>query len=305
LTYSDDTPATAPARLFLKLSRPDAEQRVVGSSQRQNEVVFHNRVAVSMSKPPIVRCYQAVYCEETGNSHLLFDDVTESHFTVRPTEPPPVPQAGKAIDAFAEVHASWWDHPELDGIAMPPSPASVAEHVANSRGSFARYASAVGDQLSDFQHQVYERTLDGLPRLWKRVTQGRNLTLIHGDASFSNVLLPYDPEKREALIVDWQLWGTSFGTEDLSHLIALFWDREPRQIMEKDLLMRYHQGLVRNGVAGYGWTDCWEDYRLAVLLRVLFMPMWFWLGGASDSYWKASLARAMQAVTDLECLELL
>jgi hypothetical protein len=75
--------------------------------------------------------------------------------------------------------------------------------------------------------------------------------------------------------------------------------------MEKDLLRRYHHGLIEHGVEGYAWTDCWEDYQLAVLLRVLFMPMWFWLSGSSASWWARSLERAMQAVEDLGCVELL
>ena len=141
--------------------------------------------------------------------------------------------------------------------------------------------------------------------LWERVTQGKDLTLIHGDANFSNVLLPHDPHRERALIIDWQLWGISFAAEDLAHLMALFWEKEHRQHMEKDLLMRYHQGLIRHGVENYEWADCWNDYRLAVTLRVLFMPMWFWLSGSPVPWWERSLERALQAVEDLECLELL
>ena len=152
---------------------------------------------------------------------------------------------------------------------------------------------------------MYERTLASLPRLWERVLQGKDLTLIHGDANFSNVLLPRDPDQDRALIIDWQLWGVSFAAMDLSHLMALYWDKKHRQRMEKNLLKRYHQALIRHGVEGYEWADCWEDYRLAVLLRVLSMPMWFRVSGAPDALWEHSLERATEAVEDLGCLELL
>ena len=305
LTYSDDAPPTVPTHLLLKLSQSDSEQRVVGSRQRRYEVEFYNSVVASMPKPPIPRCYQAVYCEETGTSHLLFDDVSESHFPGHPSLPPPAPQASKAMDAFAAFHAFWWDHPALGNIDSLPSQKSVAEHVANTREHFPRFADALDNRFTGSQRRVYERTLAALPRLWERVIRDQNLTLIHGDANFSNVLLPHDPDQEEALIIDWQLWGISFAVEDLSHLIALFWDREHRQMMERDLLRRYHQGLIRHGVEDYEWTDCWEDYRLAVLLRVLFMPMWFCLGGSPDCWWERSLERALEAVEDLGCLELL
>ena len=142
--------------------------------------------------------------------------------------------------------------------------------VVNTRKHFARFADTLGNRLSASGRQIYERTLASLPGLWERVTRRKGLTLIHGDANLSNVLLPHDPDQESAMIIDWQLWGISFAAEDLAHLIALFWDKEDRQGMEKELLMRYHQGLIRYGVENYQWADCWHDYRLAVILRVLF-----------------------------------
>jgi Ser/Thr protein kinase RdoA (MazF antagonist) len=209
------------------------------------------------------------------------------------------------MDAFAEFHAFWWDHPALGELDALPTHTSVTEHVANTRKHFDRFVDALDGRLTGPQRKVYERTLASLPRLWGRALRGKDLTLIHGDANFSNVLLPHDADEGRALIIDWQLWGVSFATEDLSHLIALFWAAEHRQRMEKDLLKRYHRGLVAQGVVGYTWMDCWEDYRLAVLLRVLFMPVWFWLSGSSASWWERSLVRAVQAMEDLGCVELL
>ena len=107
------------------------------------------------------------------------------------------------------------------------------------------------------------------------------------------------------MIIDWQLWRISFAAEDLAHLIALFWDRKDRQHLEKILLLRYHQGLVRHGVKNYDWMECWNDCRLAVLLHVLFMPMWFNLSGSPESQWPGCLARAFQSVEDLGCQEFL
>ncbi|KKL46811.1 hypothetical protein LCGC14_2341840, partial [marine sediment metagenome] len=269
------------------------------------EVEFHNKVAATMPRPPIVRCHQAVYCEETGASHLLFDDVSATHSACKPTLPPPMCKAESAMDAFAEFHAFWWDHRALGDIDRLPNERSVSERVANTREHFPQFADTLGRLVTHSQRRVYDRALSLLPGLWARVVPGKNLTLIHGDANFSNVLLPHDPHSEKALIIDWQLYGISFSAEDLSHLIPLFWDRTHRQMMERDLLKRYHHGLIRHGVKGYEWHDCWDDYRLAVILRVLFMPMWFFLSGSPESWWQGCLERAMEAVEDLHCLELL
>ncbi len=305
LTYTEDVLTAMPIRLFLKICQPNSEESVVGSSQRHHEVEFNNNVATLMPNPPIVRCHHAVFSEKTGTSNLIFDDMSITHFSTDAALPPPARQAEKAIDAFAEFHAFWWDHQTLGNIGVLPSQKSVTEHVNNTRKHFPRFADFLGDRLTASQRHVYEKTLTSLPNLMKRVTQGKNLTLIHGDANWGNVLLPCDPETDRALIIDWQLWGISFAAEDLAHLIALYWEKEHRLRMEKDLLTRYHQGLIQNGVKNYEWTDCWSDYRLAVILRVLFMPMWFWVTGSPASWWERSLVRAMQAFEDLGCLELL
>jgi hypothetical protein len=305
LTYSDGVPSTIPARLFLKISNPHSITPVVGSEQRRCEVEFHNTIATLMPDPPVIRCHHAFYNEETGGSNLIFNDVSETHFAVGSTQPPPVPQAEKAVDAFSEFHAFWWDHETLDNVCSPQNQASVTEAVNNIHETFPRFTDFLGDLLTAVQRQAYENTLTVLPNLMERRTRGKNLTLIHGDSDGSNVLLPIDPDRHKALIIDWQLWNISFAAEDLAHLIALFWDKEYRQRMEEPLLRRYHQGLIRHGVKNYAWTDCWDDYRLAVILRVLFMPMWFWNNGAPPSLWERSLKRAMEVFEDLECQELL
>jgi thiamine kinase-like enzyme len=208
------------------------------------------------------------------------------------------------MDAFAEVHAFWWDRPALGEIDELPDSQSAAEYAGSVRECFPRYADFLGDRLSDARRSLYDRVLAALPRLFERVTQGTGLTLIHGDANFWNVLLPRDPHRARALIIDWQLWGISFAAEDLSNLIALHWYSDRRKEVERDLLVRYHGGLVRNGVQAYPWDECWNDYRLAVVTRVLFMPMWQWSSGQRPSSWWAHLERAMQAFDDLGCAEL-
>ncbi len=300
-TYSRDAPTSAPARLLLKIARLDADQPVVGRNQRRKEVEFHNKIVPAMPEPPVARCHQAVYCAETGAAHLLLDDLSATHTAGIPTQPPSMPAAERAMDAFSAFHAFWWDHPALGDIDPLPS---VAAYVEDIRKAYTRFAGSPGDRLTPAQRRVYERTLTALPGLWQRVASARHLTLIHGDANFSNVLLPHDPQKDGALIIDWQLYGTSFAAEDLAHLIPLYWGRESRQQAERDLLPRYHQGLLRHSVRDYTWDACWRDYRLAVILRTLFMPMWFFVSGSPESWWRGCLTRAMQAFDDLHCMEL-
>jgi hypothetical protein len=304
-TYSADAPETAPARLFLKLARLDSTQRVVGDERRRREVELHNRLVSQMPFPPVARCYDAAYSLETGATHLLFQDVSATHFSG--DQAPEACRAywERAMDAFATWHAYWWDHPLLAQLDDRTPQEAAQSEVDGVSKCYPRFADAAADHLTPAYRNIYERVLRSLPRLLQRVAGGTGLTLIHGDANPSNVLLPYDTRRDDALIIDWQLWGVSYSTEDLSHLIALYWKKEQREALERPLLMRYHAELVRHGVGHYDWADCWYDYRLAVIDRVLFMPMWFWNAGADSTEVWSSLGRAMQAFDDLHCEELL
>ena len=151
LTYSDLVPSKMPAHLFLMISNPHSITPVVGNEQRRCEVEFHNTIATLMPNPPVIRCHYAVYCEETGASNLIFDDVSETHFAVSSIQPPPVRQAEKAIDAFAEFHAFWWDHQILGDTYSPQNQTSVTEDVNNIREHFPRFADFLGDRLTASQ----------------------------------------------------------------------------------------------------------------------------------------------------------
>jgi hypothetical protein len=305
LRYSKEATPAAPRRLLLKLSRSGSEQRVVGNEQRRREVTFHTEVAAAMDEPPVVRCHWAVYSQETGATLLLFDDVSSTHLSVGPTQAPALWQAESAMDALAQLHALWWDHPGLGKIGSLPSRDSVAEDVANARSHWRPFYPLIKERLTASQSGLYAAVLEQMPGLWQRLLTGSGLTLIHGDAHMANVMLPRTPADGRALIIDWQLWGISFGAMDLAHMMALGWTRETRQKIEERLVRRYYRTLSERGVTGYAWSDCWNDYRLAVLLRVLFMPMWFWHAGQTEAVWQGCLVRALDAAEDLECATLL
>ncbi|MGC9350068.1 MAG: phosphotransferase [Anaerolineae bacterium] len=313
--YSKQAPATAPPRLFLKIARSDPGQRVVGRKQWRAEVELHTEVAQAMDNPPFVRCYDACFDNATGAAHLLFDDVSETHDQTEHPLPPTKAACEKVMDAFAEFHAFWWDHPALRELRRFPTESSVADYVSSVQACFPRFAEALGDRLSQHRRRIYDRVLASLPKLFARQLSGptlsgeaganRCLTLIHGDANFWNVLLPREPSAGRALIIDWQLWGVSYAAEDLANLIALYWYRDRREVMEHALLRRYYAGLQQAGVEDYPWEVCWHDYRLAVVLRALFMPMWIWSSGQPARAWWHGLECAFQAFEDLGCDSLL
>ena len=171
---------------------------------------------------------------------------------------------------------------------------------------YPAFADFLGEALWDERRAIFERVLKAAPRLHQRLGQG-DLTLIHGDAHAWNFLYPRDPNA-PAVLIDWEAWDADVGVFDLAYLITLFWFPAHRARMEKTLVERYHEKLVANGVVGYSWDDCWNDYRHSVI-RMLFRPVWWQHARPDDLHWGEiwwpRLERVICAYEDLHCEELL
>jgi hypothetical protein len=300
--YSGGAADSAPSRLLLKISRPGFHPQF-----GENEVAFYRRVAPAMENPPVVRCFDAAYSPETTKSHLLLEDLSDSHVEVDSRPPPRRETCERIMDFLARFHAFWWEHPrpgeEIGSAPEPPDVASMEEHLAG-------FLSFLGDQLPLDKQRICRKVVSTALDRWQRrfaashLRPNEGLTLIHGDAHFENFLVPREAEQNHIRIIDWQFWNVSVGPQDLAFMIARNWTREERRLLEMDLVRRYHDGLLRHGVKGYAWEDCWRDYREQSIENVL-IPMWQWQGQlAPETDWDG-LEKAFAAFEDLECEELL
>jgi hypothetical protein len=302
--YSANSPDSAPARLLLKVSKPSHDPEQL-SKFAKNENEFYTRLAPGMVDPPLVRCYDAVYAPETGRSHILMDDLSETHLQPEWPVPPSRAHCEQAVDCLAHVHASWWEDPRLGkGIGELFSEQALEDAFHWTTQKVGQFMSFMGDRLSAERCRTLETTLPFLPRVWRRFTKNKNLTIVHGDAHHWNFLYPQDPGKGRVYLIDWALWNIRPGTNDLAYMIALSWYPERRALWEKDLLGRYHAGLVANGVAGHDWNSCWRDYRLAVTSQ-MFTPIGQWANKIPARVWWPNLEKAISAFQDLGCAELL
>lgn len=308
MTYSDDAPSSAPTRLFLKISDPDFRSNIYVSHKK--EVDFYNIIAPAMTDPPFPRCYDALYSPETDQAHVLLEDLSETYLQTELSPLPPlVSHCEQAIDCLARVHAFWWEDPRLGkdiGALM-----DVQSFIQAFGMWLPGFLDFLGDRLFPHEHKLYERAVASLPGLWERHLQhrfaeGRGLTLIHTDLHFYNFLYPNDPTKDKPRIVDWESWSVYVGPTDLAYAIAYSWYPRRRRVLEKDLVKRYHDGLLKHGVEGYDWSDCWDDYRLAVFVN-LFIPVvrWAMFDESRTGWWWNELMRALLAFEDLDCTELL
>ncbi|HEX6624396.1 MAG TPA: phosphotransferase [Pyrinomonadaceae bacterium] len=302
-SYAPGAAPHAPAHLFLKLSNPDF-QPDAPCDRPPAEIVFYTSVVPEMPDPPVVRCYDSAYSRSTGRSHLLLEDLSETHQQPSPHLPPTVAESEREVDALAAVHAHWWEHPRLGKDIGRLLGASDAEEIARRNASdFARFADFLGDRLSPARRSLYERAFSVFPKPWQRLTKAKGLTLTHGDAHFGNFLHPLDAEGGRTYLVDWQLWHPHIGPRDLAYMMTLFWYPERRARMEETLLRRYHRGLAAGGVGDYTWEECFEDYRWSAL-RNIFIPILQWTRGQPGWLWWSQLEKSLAAFEDLRCIEL-
>ncbi len=308
LSYSYDSPPSAPSRLVLKVSKPNMAPEKFALGKR--EVTFYTTVAGAMSNPPVVRCYDAVYSPATGQSHLLIEDVSATHFQPAWPLPPLRLYCEQVMDCMAQFHGFWWEHPRLGkGIGTLPTKEVFHNYLRERERIFRNFVDFAGDRFSLERRAIYEKVFAALPALWERQKQARRtetagLTIMHGDAHFWSFMYPSDPTRDTIRIIDWQAWRVGRSTEDLAYMITLDWYPERRHAMEKAMIRRYYDGLLQHGVTQYTWDKCWEDYRVSVI-RSLLIPVWQWSVNLGPAIWWPHLERVVLAYQDLGCAELL
>ncbi|NLE52456.1 MAG: hypothetical protein GX613_13740, partial [Chloroflexi bacterium] len=104
LEWVEGTQASVPRRLFLKLA------------DFRREVDFYRTIVPSMKATPLIlNCYDAEYDANAGAAHLLLEEVSATHRPSAQTLPPSTPRYEMLINALAQFHAAWWDHPRIYG----------------------------------------------------------------------------------------------------------------------------------------------------------------------------------------------
>ena len=163
--------------------------------------------------------------------------------------------------------------------------------------------SRLPDDIQVFYSQLFER-LPGYCQafLAPRFSAPHNLTLIHGDAYFSNFLCSKIPGTGPTYLVDWQSPTIDLAAYDLVNLLATFWRREQRHENKREqvLLRRYYQGLSALGVQNYTWSEFLADYRAGLIFWVL-MPVQDGGDGADWSYWRLKMQCQLEAFEDWGC----
>lgn len=301
LTYTEEVDASYPRTVFLKIPRVSNEGTRVPHADDNAEIEFYRHVAPAIGCPPLIKCYDAA--EAAGRSHLLLDDLSDTHSQPEPEHAPSFEMSRLAVEALAKAHASWWSIDTTSSKTIPLSASllnkfddsAIRKFVEDLNRSVQDFLAAM--ELTEKQKDAYRRMLTSADVIWGRLTRRDHLTVTHGDTHWWNFLYPNDPRTHAVHILDWQLWHIDLGARDLAFLLALGGFAEPRPSVEDELLRAYHNAL---GVPEYSWEMLIEDYRWSAI-RNLNIPVIFRAQGKHESTVRTALRRGFEAYERLEC----
>ena len=299
--YSPDAPPAAPPSLIVKVTKADrVSRRTTRRGWKENR--FYVLVAPHMEGAPVPRCYDAAHDPERGLSHLVLEDLSESHDRPPHGLPPTKEQAEQDIECLASIHGRWWNDPRLGEALGLRDERWYERRVTASATIVGRFLDEVGARLSPAARTAITDVAAAFPTLLRRQAQA-DLTVAHGDAHCWNFLNPREPARGRACLLAWECWDIEPRTHDLAVLMGLHWYPDLRLALERPLLERYHRGLQAAGVDGYDWDACWTDYRFSVAERVM-SPLYQWHRGRPVDSWWPNLARITAAYDDLGCADL-
>lgn len=262
LAYDVDEPG-APASVVAKFPSPDETSRATGVAigTYDKEARFYSELAplVDIRVP---RCHLVLHDEASHLSTLLFDDLApaEQGDQIRGCS---VADAAMAVDELAALHAPLWEDPRLDAVGWLSRPgADAATGIHAFYGAlWPGFCERYGDRLSDDVRRVGARFGEHLSTWAGRRGEGPH-SVVHGDFRLDNLL--FGPGEaagsRAVTTVDWQTVAIGVGTEDLAYMLGAGLLPEDRRAHERDLVARYHDGLVARGVRDYSFARCWDDY---------------------------------------------
>jgi hypothetical protein len=267
------------------------------------ETIFYRELAPQLSSPPIVRCL-ATAPPEGIPQWVILEDVSPTHRHVTWPERPSDEELIQCVVVLARLHARWWAPSGSEAIpGTPHTEESLRSLVYGVKAHLPAFLKDLGNDLAEADQSTLKTVFNSSLAPWLRLADGRDLTVIHGDAHAWNFL--FDRRGTDTpYLIDWQTWHRDVGARDLAYLIALHWDAPTRQQLERPLLWRYHQELIRSGISTYSFDDLVLDYRRCVVRNLTF-PVIYWSRGFPRESWRYRLDCALAAYRDLDAAELL
>lgn len=267
LRFSRPQP-TLSSTMVAKLHAPDEPLRAKTRPFMPDkcEILFYQQLARE-TPLRIPHCYFSAMSVTDGKYVRILEDLTPAKVGDQ-IKGSTAEETSLALRAIAGFHAHWWQNEKLEKFdwltGSPTNSDSITPWVLDQyRKAFPIFLKKAGILLTNAAKAFGEQ----LPERLTNNPQHRRppRTLVHGDFRLENVFFGDSLGKSGFAVIDWQDISRGEGVWDVAWFIGgCLQVTSKRQVEERQLLKIYHETLKANGVSGYAFDTCWEDYRFAM-----------------------------------------
>lgn len=251
----DNREGTLPSRLFAKFPPGDEMQRafVTSAGMGKREAMFYE--VLSGEVPVRVPRSYAAYSDEEGEDYLmLLEHLVDSDCTFdNASNRYSLSYVRQILDAFASLHAAYWDSPRFStdlSWVEPPLQHEIA--IALVSQCLEQHADAMPSVFREMG-DLYLAEADAIHQLWQRGTP----TLIHGDVHDGNLF--YDGDQPGFL--DWALVAQAPAMRDIGYFLAGTLSSDDQRTAARDLLAHYRDQLQLRGIDPPPLDELWQQYQ--------------------------------------------
>ncbi len=268
------------------------------------EVNFYNHIG-NTCPLKVPDSYFAAVNQDSYDCILLLEDLGDVYLKdqlVGASED----EAFHAVANIARMHAKWWD--KVSGTESNWMYDSMSSE-ESLRLKELVYLPGLEPTIEKFEpffdeemKQVCRKVGERYPEFWSERLTPIN-TFIHGDYRQDN--MSYAEDSPDPVVMDWQISGKGKGIFDIAYFMCQSLNSNLRSEIEKQVLEMYVAKLQEYGVPGYGFDQCWHDYKL-IILGCLIYPIT--VCGTLDTanergkaLGESMLERNLMAIRDLGC----
>ena len=207
-------------------------------------------------------------------------------------------RATEAVQALAQVHAQWWESPQLDSLTWMPRAIDVKVTQAGEgyRQAWPRFVELFGDRLPDGAIELGAQVGPTWETTQTAMYEQGPKTIVHGDFRADNLMFDDEAEGREHVgILDWQISMRGGGIGDICYLLTQSMDLDDRRTHERTIVDAWYEALctaLGHAPDGYSVEQAWTDYRTATGNMTVYAVIG---GGSMDP----SNERGLELVTDM------
>ncbi|MCH7519941.1 MAG: DUF1679 domain-containing protein [Candidatus Dadabacteria bacterium] len=288
----------APASVVVKIEPEEGEFKHFGDEMNafQREIRFYREIADTVP----IRLPKLYYAVDQPPAYsMVMEDL--SHFVpgdqvVGMHEQ----QVITTVEEIAKLQAKYWNNEELEKLSWMPEFNDVSSDYIEKWPSFVEHYGYYLDERGLELGEKIGRFLE-----WKKdKILKRQRTIVHFDLREDNLMFPPPGEEGSILILDWQLAIKNIGALDVFRLMGGSEIPKERKGHQFEILKRWYDTLIHEGISNYTWEDAVYDFRLGAL-SFLCNPVHFHtgiigVGGRTQKLAEAIFTRSYASAVEID-----